>query len=352
MSSIKNTDFSRNILRWFDHSGRKHLPWQKDISPYRVWLSEIMLQQTQVSTVIPYFKKFIEKFPDVKSLSAAPIDDVLALWTGLGYYTRARNLHRTAQIIYGEHNGKFPDTVEALTELPGIGRSTAAAIVSIAYNKKAAILDGNVKRVLARFHAVAGWPGDNTVAKTLWQHAEEHTPAKRVGDYTQAMMDIGATVCTRSKPRCDVCPLRAHCIAYWQDSIALYPGRKNSKPLPVKAVQMLMIRNPDGELLLQQRPPTGLWGGLWCLPEIDTAEDAAVQCKNLCQQKPITQEIWSGWRHSFSHYHLDITPVLLDLAKTSTTITESGWRWATPAQSHTLGLPAPVVRLMAQLAKH
>jgi len=352
MSEINQKNFSRNILRWFDHSGRKHLPWQQDISPYSVWLSEIMLQQTQVSTVIPYFNKFIEKFPDVKSLSAAPIDDVLALWTGLGYYTRARNLHRTAQIIDKEHNGKFPDTVEALTEFPGIGRSTAAAIVSIAYNKKAAILDGNVKRVLARFHAVAGWPGDNTVAKILWQHAEEHTPAKRVGDYTQAMMDIGATVCTRSKPRCDVCPLRAHCAAYWQDSIALYPGSRNSKPLPVKAVQMLMIRNPAGEVLLQQRPPTGLWGGLWCLPEIDTAEDAVFQCKNLCQQKPRTKEIWPGWRHSFSHYHLDITPVLMNLAKTPTKITEPGWRWVMPIQSHTLGLPAPLVRLMAQLATH
>jgi A/G-specific adenine glycosylase len=342
--------FSTAVLSWFDRSGRKHLPWQQDITPYRVWLSEVMLQQTQVSTAIPYFEKFIRQFPDVTSLAAAPVDDVLALWTGLGYYSRARNLHRAAQIISSEHHGKFPDNVEALVELPGIGRSTAAAIVSIAYNKKAAILDGNVKRVLARFHAVAGWPGDNAVAKILWQHAEEHTPAKRAGHYTQAMMDIGATVCTRSKPRCDVCPLRAHCAAYWQESIALYPGRKNSKPLPVKAVQMLMIRNPAGEVLLQQRPPTGLWGGLWCLPEIAVAENAAATCKTLCQQKPAKQKIWPGWRHSFSHYHLDITPVLLDLAKAPTAVTEAGSRWVNPAQAHSLGLPAPLVRLFAQLA--
>mgnify|MGYP000979592890 FL=1 len=221
----RNFSFFFFFLHWFDHSGRKHLPWQQDITPYRVWLSEIMLQQTQVSTVIPYFEKFTHKFPDVASLASAPIDDVLALWTGLGYYTRARNLHRTAKIISSEYQSLFPDDVETLIGFPGIGRSTAAAIISIAYNKKAAILDGNVKRVLARFHAVAGWPGENAVAKILWQHAEDHTPKKRAGDYTQAMMDLGATVCTRRKPRCDNCPLRTHCEAYWQDSIALYPGR-------------------------------------------------------------------------------------------------------------------------------
>ena len=346
----RNFSFSTAVLHWFDHSGRKHLPWQQDITPYRVWLSEIMLQQTQVSTVIPYFEKFTHKFPDVESLASAPIDDVLALWTGLGYYTRARNLHRTAKIISSEYQSLFPDDVETLIGFPGIGRSTAAAIISIAYNKKAAILDGNVKRVLARFHAVAGWPGENAVAKILWQHAEDHTPKKRAGDYTQAMMDLGATVCTRRKPRCDNCPLRTHCEAYWQDSIALYPGRKNNKSLPVKAVQMLMIRNPVGEILLQQRPPTGLWGGLWCLPEIAVTDNIADNCKKLCDQKPRVQEIWPAWRHSFSHYHLDITPVLLELPKISATINEPGWRWINPAQSHTLGLPAPLVRLLAQLA--
>jgi A/G-specific adenine glycosylase len=342
--------FSAAVLKWFDHSGRKHLPWQQDITPYRVWLSEIMLQQTQVSTVIPYFEKFTSLFPDVASLASAPSDEVLALWTGLGYYSRARNLHRTAKIISAEHHCQFPDNIETLMELPGIGRSTAAAIISIAYNKKAAILDGNVKRVLARFHAVAGWPGDTAVAKILWQHAEKNTPEKRAGDYTQAMMDIGATVCTRSRPRCDVCPLRSQCAAYWQESISLYPGRKAKKTLPVKAVKMLMIRNPAGEVLLQQRPPVGLWGGLWCLPEISASDDIAVSCKALCQQKPGNQEIWTSWRHSFSHYHLDITPVLIDLLKAPMEIAEPGWRWVNPSQRLTIGLPAPLVRLFAQLA--
>jgi A/G-specific adenine glycosylase len=348
----KAFNFAAAVLDWFDHSGRKHLPWQQDVAPYRVWLSEIMLQQTQVSTVIPYFEKFVLQFPDVASLASASVDDVLAQWTGLGYYSRARNLHRAAKIIREEHRGKFPDNLEVLTELPGIGRSTAAAIISIAYNKKAAILDGNVKRVLARFHAVAGWPGDSAVAKTLWQHAEQHTPEKRVGDYTQAMMDIGATVCTRSKPKCDICPLRVKCAAYWCESVALYPGKKPRKILPVKSVQMLIIRNPAGEILLQQRPPSGLWGGLWCLPEASTTDDITESCKALCQQKPSTQEVWPGWRHSFSHYHLDITPVLLDLAKTPTTIAEAGWRWVNPTQSQILGMPAPLVRLMAQLSAH
>lgn len=347
---MKSKSFSGNVLRWFDHSGRKHLPWQRDISAYRVWISEIMLQQTQVSTVIPYFNKFIQKFPDIASLALAPVDEVLALWTGLGYYSRARNLHRTANIIHAEYGGIFPDSVEILSSCPGIGRSTAAAIVSIAYNKKAAILDGNVKRVLARFHAVPGWPGDSTVGKKLWQHAEAHTPTKRVGDYTQAIMDLGATVCTRSKPRCSACPLQADCAAHRQDNVAVYPGRKNSKPLPVKAVRMLMIRNPVGEVLLQQRPPSGLWGGLWCLPEIPITDDIDSSCRAFCHQNPGTQEIWPGWRHSFSHYHLDITPVLVDLENAPTTITEPGWRWVTPAQSQTLGLPAPLVRLLAQLA--
>ena len=342
--------FSAAVLKWFDHSGRKHLPWQKNVTPYRVWLSEIMLQQTQVSTVIPYFEKFTTRFPDISSLASSPIDDVLSLWTGLGYYSRARNLHRTAKIISDEYYEQFPDNIDELIKLPGIGRSTAAAIISIAYNKKAAILDGNVKRVLARYHAVDGWPGDNAVAKILWQHAEEHTPAKRAGDYTQAMMDIGATVCTRTKPRCDTCPLHVQCTAYRQDSVALYPGRRDKKILPVKAVQMLMIRNPSGEVLLQQRPPTGLWGGLWCLPEIELSDNIATSCKTLCRQTSFKQEIWPSWRHSFSHYHLDITPVLVKLDNMPSAVAESGGRWVDPMQSHTLGMPAPLVRLLSQLA--
>jgi A/G-specific adenine glycosylase len=342
---------SEAALEWFDKAGRKHLPWQQNITAYRVWISEIMLQQTQVSTVIPYFEKFTERFPDIKSLAAANIDEVLSLWTGLGYYSRARNIHRTAKIIRDDFSGKFPDAPESLEALPGIGRSTAAAILSIAFDKHAAILDGNVKRVLARFHAIDGWPGESSINKKLWSHAEQHTPVKRTGAYTQAMMDLGATVCTRSKPRCNDCPLRQHCIAYKQNSIALYPGKKKKSPLPVKSVQMLMIQEQDGKVLLQQRPPTGLWGGLWCLPEISLSENALDYCRTICGQSPERPDTWPSWRHSFSHFHLEITPVLLPITRPPIQINESGYLWVHPTQSDRLGMPAPLVRLLAQLAK-
>lgn len=344
-------NFSLSVLRWFNRAGRKHLPWQQHISAYRVWISEIMLQQTQVATVIPYFTTFMKTFPTVEALAAAPLDQVLSLWTGLGYYSRARNLHRAAQVIAQQHAGQFPDSVEALCLLPGIGRSTAGAIASIAFGVPAAILDGNVKRVLARFHAVDGWPGDLAIAKQLWQHAEEHVPKKRAGDYTQAMMDLGATVCTRSKPRCEACPLRKQCAAYWENAVSAFPGKKNSKPLPVKSVQMLMIRNPQGEILLQQRPPSGLWGGLWCLPEIAADDDAAMTCKKMCKQTTRRTEIWPSWRHSFSHFHLDITPVLIDIARTSTAIAEPTTRWVHPAAQHGIGFAAPIKKLLDQLAR-
>lgn len=341
--------FSRSVLAWFDRAGRKHLPWQQHITPYRVWLSEIMLQQTQVATVIPYFNKFIAQFPDVHSLATAPVDDVLALWTGLGYYSRARNLHRAAQILHAEHRGIFPDSIDALSALPGIGRSTAAAIISIAYQQPAAILDGNVKRVLARFHAISGWPGESAVAKKLWQYAEQHTPHKRCGDYTQAMMDLGATVCTRSKPKCTLCPLQKACVAYRENTVTQYPGRKPSKTLPTRSVQMLMIRDSSGAVLLQQRPTTGLWGGLWCLPEISLEQNAVDYClhRNIKNVQPV--DTWPSWRHSFSHYHLDITPVLLT-GKPAAGIAQPNEQWVHPSQLGALGVPAPVVRLLTQLA--
>ena len=347
---VSTFHFSKAVLAWFDHAGRKHLPWQHDITPYRVWLSEIMLQQTQVNTVIPYFKKFVVQFPDIAALAAAKQDDVLTLWTGLGYYSRARNLYRTAKIICEQHSGIFPETVDALSDLPGIGRSTAAAIVSIAYQKRAAILDGNVKRVLARFHAVSGWHGESTTQKKLWRYAEEHTPKKRVGDYTQAMMDLGATVCTRSKPRCTLCPLQSQCHAYRTDSVAQYPEKKLRKLLPIKAVNMLMIRNAAGEVLLQKRAPVGLWGGLWCLPQAPLEKNIVELCKTLCAQTPHKTESWPSWKHSFSHYHLDITPILIDIKNSTKKISEPNMQWIKPDQATTLGMPAPVVKLLAQLA--
>lgn len=345
-----SNDFSQSVLTWFDQHGRKHLPWQQGITPYRVWLSEIMLQQTQVATVIPYFERFTARFPDVQSLAAAPIDDVLHLWTGLGYYARARNLHRCAQTVVREHGGEFPNTVAALCELTGIGRSTAGAIVSIAHKKQAAILDGNVKRVLARHQAIEGWPGQSDTLKKLWQCAEQYTPKKRTNHYTQAMMDLGATVCTRSKPACDRCPLTTTCLARAQGTASAYPGKKPKKILPVKTVQLLMLRNPAGDILLQQRPSQGIWGGLWSFPEIALGVDA----KSYAQDnfgKIIGQEVWESYRHTFSHYHLDITPVLLQLKKEPNRISESQQSlWYNLHQPGTIGLAAPVKKLLEKLA--
>ena len=344
------SSFSTSVLKWFDKHGRKHLPWQQDISAYRVWLSEIMLQQTQVTTVIPYFERFIAQFPTVQSLAAAPIDEVLHLWTGLGYYARARNLHKCAQTVVKQYGGEFPATVEALADLPGIGRSTAGAIVSIAFQKRAAILDGNVKRVLARYHAVEGWPGQLDVANQLWEIAETYTPKSRANHYTQAMMDMGATLCTRSKPKCEDCPLRGGCIAYAQGNPKDYPGKKPKKTLPEKSVQLLMLRNPAGDLLLQQRPAQGIWGGLWSFPELAMDVDAKEYAEDH-YGKVIELEEWNSYRHTFSHYHLDITPVLIQLAKSPRAIGEAATHWYNPHQPDALGLAAPVKKLLEKLAQ-
>lgn len=342
--------FSTLILRWFDKHGRKHLPWQQQITPYRVWLSEIMLQQTQVATVIPYFERFIARFPNVQSLAAAPIDEVLHLWTGLGYYARARNLHRCAQTVVTQYDGEFPNTVEALSDLTGIGRSTAGAIVSIAFQERAAILDGNVKRVLARYHAVDGWPGQSETLNQLWEIAEHYTPNKRCHEYTQAMMDMGATVCTRSKPKCEQCPVRDGCIAYAQGNPGAYPGKKPKKSLPEKAVQLLMLRNPAGDILLQQRPTQGIWGGLWSFPELADQKDAQTYAEDHFG-KVIEIEHWNSYRHTFSHYHLNISPVLIQLARTPKAIGEARTHWYNPHQPDALGLAAPVKKLLEKLAQ-
>jgi len=343
--------FASDVLRWFDRHGRKHLPWQQDINAYRVWLSEIMLQQTQVATVIPYFERFTQRFPGVGSLAAAPLDEVLHLWTGLGYYARARNLHRCAQRVAEEHGGEFPDNVEALSDLPGIGRSTAGAIASIAFGQRAAILDGNVKRVLARFYAVEGWPGQTAVARTLWACAEQHTPDQRCADYTQAMMDLGATLCTRSRPACERCPVNAGCVAYAQGNPEAYPGKKPKKDKPVKAVQFLMLRNPSGEILLEQRPGQGIWGGLWGFPELSPEQSPEDHARE--HYAPVADtETWDSYRHSFSHYHLEITPVLLQLAREPEVVREAGGAvWFRLDQPENLGLAAPVKKLLQQLSQ-
>lgn len=348
---MKDNVFSQRVLTWFHQHGRKHLPWQQHITPYRVWVSEIMLQQTQVSTVIPYFERFIARFPHIDALANASLDEVLHHWTGLGYYARARNLHRTAQIIHTEHHDIFPADVNALENLPGIGRSTAGAILAIAFQQRAAILDGNVKRVLARYHAVAGWPGQPSVLNQLWDIAERYTPKMQIADYTQAMMDLGSLICTRTKPRCEQCPLRADCAAYQQHRTHDYPGRKPAKQLPIKSVYMIIVQNSAGHVLLEQRPPTGIWGSLWSFPECVFEEDVHAWCQQRLGFTPREIQSHPSFRHTFSHFHLDITPLQINMSHGQPPAMESAKTvWYNIAQPDARGLAAPVKQLLLEIA--
>ncbi len=346
---MNSPEFQQRILEWFDIQGRKDLPWQQNITPYRVWLSETMLQQTQVSTVIPYFNTFIQHYPSIELLAQAPIDDALHHWSGLGYYARARNLHKTAQLITKQ--GYFPDTLEALINLPGIGLSTAGAILSIAFNKSHPILDGNVKRVLARFKAISGWPGYSFVSKQLWAISEELTPEHRVAEYTQAMMDLGATVCTRSKPNCCQCPIQTACQAKQTETVSSLPTPKPPKTLPVKQLVLLLLSDSTGQILLEKRPPTGIWGGLWSLPEFNTIELAYDWC--LTNNQPITEaQILAAQRHTFSHYHLDYTTVFIKAENPMNFVMEANQTvWYKLDQLKKLGLPAPIKLLLQHYAR-
>lgn len=342
--------FQRAILNWFDQHGRKDLPWQENKTPYRVWVSEIMLQQTQVNTVLAYFSRFMLRFPDIHTLAAAAEDEVLHLWTGLGYYTRARNLLRTAKMIVAQ--GEFPDELNELEKLPGIGRSTAGAIIAIAFEKRAAILDGNVKRVLTRFTATTAWPGDKKVHDQLWEVAEKLTPTARIADYTQAMMDLGATVCTRGKPRCEHCPLRKNCLAYAQGIASQLPASKPKKTLPVRKTAWLILLN-NNKVLLEKRPPAGIWGGLWSLPQIEgpltkTALKKHSQRFHCEIDRVHTQE---PFRHTFSHFHLDISPIIILTKKTKHKLMEEAQQiWYNLHNPAVIGLPAPVKQLLEKLS--
>jgi A/G-specific adenine glycosylase len=343
--------FQRAVLDWFDQHGRTNLPWQQEINPYRVWVSEIMLQQTQVSTVIPYFERFITSFPDVETLASAPLDNVLHHWTGLGYYARARNLHKTAVLVSTQLKGQFPSSIDGLCELPGIGRSTAGAISSIAFKIPATILDGNVKRVLARFSATEGWPGRSEVVQKLWLVAETYTPEKRIADYTQAMMDLGATLCTRSSPNCEHCPLVSDCIAHREGNQTNYPGKKPKKKLPVKSTFFLLIHNPQGEILLQQNPPAGLWGGLWVLPQIEAHNRLTEHCQAM-GLKIIDHQILPAQRHTFSHFHLDYQPIRINASEDSSAVAEGRNQvWYNPQKPLSLGMPAPIKALLSNAQK-
>ena len=343
-------DFAGKVLEWFDQHGRKDLPWQQQPTPYRVWVSEIMLQQTQVQTVIPYYQRFMQRFPDLPALADAPLDDVLHHWSGLGYYARARNLHKAAQRVRDELAGHFPEDIETLLQLPGIGRSTAGAILSLACAQRHAILDGNVKRVLARFHAVEGWPGKSAVLKQLWALSEAATPGRRVAAYNQAMMDLGATLCRRGRPDCEQCPLVSDCLACKQQRQQAFPAPRPRRELPVREVHMLLLVSPGHDVYLEQRPASGIWGGLWSFPEFDSQSGLQDWCDRNSVVAGEELQVWSVVRHTFSHFHLDITPCHLQLQNPMTCVMEAGQvLWYNTRHDKALGFAAPVTRLLAQL---
>jgi len=341
--------FAHAVIGWYQRYGRRDLPWQGQ-DAYRVWLSEIMLQQTQVATVIPYFQAFVERFPNVRSLADAGIDEVLRYWQGLGYYARARNLHKAAQMIRDRHRDRFPETFDAVMELPGVGRSTAGAILSFACGQSWPILDGNVKRVLARCFRVPGWYGQSDTMKQLWYLAESVTPAKDTSAFNQAMMDIGAMVCVRANPKCEACPLKPMCASYRHHSQADYPQRKPGRSKPHRRTLMLLHRHRE-RVLLWRRPPSGIWGGLWSLPEVDDAQAielwqqsflATTRAPKLVQQDVI--------RHQFTHYSLDISLAIIEMESLPGRIFDrDNYAWVEIAELDSRGLPTPVRRLLSSL---
>lgn len=359
-AGLNHDNMSELLLAWFIRHGRRDLPWQINPTPYRVWISEIMLQQTQVATVIPYFERFMQRFPQVQALAAAALDEVLHLWSGLGYYARARNLHRAAQVICTTCQGQFPDEFAALLNLPGIGRSTAGAILALSSGQRHAILDGNVKRVLARLHAVPGWPGHPKVQAQLWILAELHTPGANVASYTQAIMDLGATVCTRRLPDCPRCPLQTLCLAHAEQRTADYPAPGPRKLLPRRSTMMLMLRNERGEVLLEQRPPAGIWGGLWSFPECTARADITDADTQNIGRWSVERlgfsldaiEFWPVLSHVFSHFQLDITPVSANVCTPAArhVMEPRPTVWYNNQQPDARGLAAPVQRLLTQLS--
>ena len=348
--------FSDALLAWHDQHGRHDLPWQHPREPYRVWLSEIMLQQTQVRTVIPYFQRFLHRFPKLPALAEAPLDEVLAHWAGLGYYSRARNLHRCAQLCVSQHGGTLPNDQALLEALPGIGRSTAAAIRAQAYGEAAAILDGNVKRVLSRYHGIEQWPGLPAVTARLWELAERHTPRHRVADYTQAIMDLGAGVCRRSRPTCGDCPVTENCQARIQGRQADWPARAPRRNRPERHSFVLWALDRQGMSLFERRPPSGIWGGLWSLPEIpfegEEPEPLSI-AQSWCAARGFGLLDWMAlprFRHDFTHFRLHLHPIRLRVAPGSV-VAESDQRWIAPGELESVGLPRPIERLFAGSAE-
>lgn len=344
---INTRFFQTAILEWYQQYGRKQLPWQIAPTPYKVWLSEIMLQQTQVATVIPYYERFLKHFPDIFSLAQAHVDDVMHFWSGLGYYARARNLHRTAQILVTQYQGQFPLTIEGLEQLPGIGRSTAGAVLSLSQNIRAPILDGNVKRVLIRYFAMQGNSNEKNVLHNLWQLTEQLTPHQQVREYNQAMMDLGAMICIRSKPLCAQCPLKINCQAFQQDLTHLLPEKKTKIAKPEKSIFVLVLQNSSGAIYLEKRPNIGIWGGLWSLPEADNLEQLEYLKQKNTHGNIDKQISLNPIRHIFTHFQLNIQPILIQLPQASPKVADKQSIWYDGKQK--VGLPKPIKALLETL---
>ena len=353
------SSFARKLLAWFDGHGRHDLPWQRDPTVYRVWVSEIMLQQTRVAAVIPYFERFVSRFPDVEALAAADLDEVLMLWSGLGYYARGRNLHAAARVVARDRGGRLPDTFEGLVALPGIGRSTAGAILALALGRRHPILDGNAKRVLARYHAVAGWPGDPPVRDRLWALAERHTPRRRVGDYTQAIMDLGATLCTRTSPGCLLCPVTVGCRAREAGEPTAFPTPRPKRPYPTREKLLVVMRDADGRVLVERRPPSGVWGGLWSFPEASATlelEEAAAAATRRHRLRSRRVRSLAPVEHGFTHFRLRATPVVVSVDPLADRVADGeAVRWIGPegaaGVAADVGLAAPVGTVLSRLQK-
>lgn len=344
------TPLATAVIRWQKQHGRHTLPWQQAPSYYKVWLSEIMLQQTQVSTVIPYYLRFLKRFPNIKQLATAELDEVLSYWSGLGYYARARNLHKTAKIINDHHRGRFLKTVDALAQLPGIGRSTAGAIASLAGDLPAVTLDGNVKRVLGRVYAINGWPGKADILKSYWDHAINNTPSTDIRSYNQGMMDLGATLCTRSQPNCSLCPLLQQCQAFKTGTQTQYPSKKPKAARKQQTRFMLILQRDDGAILLTKRPEQGIWGGLWSFPEAPSKSAARQLQQTLCSNTINQKQQLSEVIHKFSHFDLTIKPILLSLQKSTTLCLDlNSYQWILPQQKFNGGMATPISKIIRTL---
>lgn len=341
------TGFAGQLIAWHAQQGRHDLPWQNTTDAYRIWLAEIMLQQTRVTTVIPYFLRFLERFADIRALSSAPLEEVMALWSGLGYYARARNLHACARAVVDQHGGMFPRDAAAIAELPGIGRSTAAAIAAFAHGARAAILDGNVKRVVARRFGVEGSPGDKKVENRLWELAESLLPNEGIESYTQALMDLGATVCTRSKPGCARCPLRGECIALEQDRVGELPSPRPRKAIPRRTARYLILRH-ENRVLFEQRPPSGIWGGLLCLPELQSGDDPQRVARLRYACSIDSADVRPPLTHGFTHFTLTLQPLACRVTKIEPHAAQPGVQWLALDALDQAALPAPIRKLLSR----